>query len=216
MSYIAGALTRARRLDVPRPGALGPVLVREMVAPLAFILAILATNYALAGTPNVKFMDLLVFVAGYTLGFRRGVVVATGAWLIYGTFNPWGVAGPLLLVTMMMSEMVYALVGAGLSKLVFPQRVRLVPGLRSLLFAGAAVACTLTYDALTNVYTGVVWAQMVGGTEYGRWIWIALFNPGALLFSAMHVGSNVVFFALFGPALVKGVEKGKAALRWER
>ena len=82
-----------------------------------------------------------------------------------------------------------------------------------LLFAAAAIVCTLTYDALTNVYTGVFWARMVGGTEYGRWVMIALFNPGALLFSAMHVGSNIFFFALFGPVFVKGVERGKAALK---
>jgi hypothetical protein len=195
---------------------LGPVLVREVVAPLAFILVILTTNYALAGIPNVKFFDLLVFAAGYTLGFRRGVIVATGAWLIYGTFNPWGIAGPLLLVTMMMSEVVYALAGAGLRRLVSPQRIRFMPGWHGLLFAAAAVACTLTYDVLTNVYTGVVWAQMVGGTEYGRWVLIALFNPGALLFSAMHIGSNIFFFSAFGPTLVKGVEKGKEALGWER
>ena len=213
MSYIAKASTRLQR---PRLGTLGPVLVRELGIPLAFILAILATNYAMTSIPNVKLFDLMVFVAGYTLGFRRGVFVATGAWLIYGTFNPWGIDGPFLLVTLMISEVVYALVGAGLRRLVFPKQLRSVPGWQSLLFAAAALVCTLAYDALTNVYTGVVWAQMVGGTEYGKWIMIALFNPGALLFSAMHVGSNIFFFAFIGPVLVKGVEKGKAALRWER
>ena len=213
MSYVSGASTRLQR---PRLGALRPALVRELGIPFAFILAILAANYAMASLPNIKLFDLMVFVAGYTLGFRRGVFVATGAWLIYGTFNPWGVAGPLLLVTMMTSEIVYALAGAGLRKLTSKQRPRLALGWQSLLFAAAAIVCTLTYDALTNVYTGIFWARMVGGTEYGRWVMIALFNPGALLFSAMHVGSNIFFFAFFGPVLVKGVERGKAALRWER
>ena len=213
MSYIAGAWTQLQR---PRQGVLGPALVREVAIPFAFILAILTTNYALTGIPNIKFFDLMVFVAGYTLGFRRGVIVATGAWLIYGTFNPWGVAGPLLLITMMMSEVVYAMAGAGLRRLASPRRLRFVFGWQSLLFAIAAIGCTLTYDMLTNVYTGVVWARMVGGTEYGRWVMIALFNPGALLFSAMHVGSNIFFFAFFGPVLVRGVERGKTALRWER
>ena len=46
---------------------------------------------------------------------------------------------------------------------------------------------------VTNIYTGIVWAQMTGGFEYKRWILTALFNPGALLFGAYHVGSNVVF-----------------------
>jgi|GEM_PF-1610237 hypothetical protein len=213
MSYIAGALTRARLFDVPRPGVLGSVLVREMVLPLAFILAILATNYALASAPNVKFIDLLVFAAGYTLGFRRGITVALGARLIYGTFNPWGIADPFLVVAMMMSEIVFSLAGAWLRSMVSPQSIRFIPGSKSLLFAAAAVACTVTYDALTNAYTGVVWSQMAGGTEYGRWIMIALFNPGALLFSSVHVGSNVIFFGLFGPAIVKLVENGKSVFR---
>jgi len=210
MSYVSRASTR---LQNPRLGALRPALVREVVVPFAFILAILAANYAMASLPNIKFFDLIVFVAGYTLGFRRGIFVATGAWLIYGTFNPLGVAGPLLLVTMIVSEIVYALAGAGLRRLTSPQRPRFFLGWQSLLFAAAAIVCTLTYDVLTNVYTGVVWARMVDGAEYGRWIWIALFSPGALLFSAMHVGSNIFFFAFFGPVLVKGVERGKAALQ---
>ena len=213
MSYTAGDSTQIQGL---RHGVLGPVLVREVVVPLAFVLAILASNSALASLPNVKFFDLLVFAAGYTLGFRRGTMVAAGAWLVYGTFNPWGTAGPFLLVILMMSEMVYALAGAGLRRLVSPQRIRFAPGWQSLLFTAAAIVCTLTYDVLTSIYTGVVWAQMVGGTEYGRWIWIALFNPGALLFFAVHGGSNVFFFSFLGPALVKGVERGKEALRWER
>jgi len=212
MSYFAGASTRSRRLDAPLHSA----LARELGIPLAFILAILAANYALASYPNVKLFDLMVFAAGYTLGFRRGVLVATGAWLVYGTFNPWGTAGPLLLVVLMTSEVVYALAGAGLRKLLSPRQLRLMPDWRSLLFASAAIASTLAYDVLTNVYTGVVWAQMVGGVEYGRWIWIALFNPGALLFSAVHVASNVVFFTVFGPALVKGVERAREAMKWER
>ena len=53
---------------------------RELVLPAAFILAILASNYALASQPNVKLFDLLVFTAGFTLGFRRGALVAAGAW----------------------------------------------------------------------------------------------------------------------------------------
>ena len=188
----------------------------EIAAVFGFIGVILGTNYALTALPNVKLFDLMVFVAGYTLGFRRGAAVATGAWLVYGTFNPWGTAGPLLLVTLMMSELVYAFAGAGLRALVPPHRLRFIPGRRSLLLVAPALACTLLYDGITNVYTGVIWAQVVGGSDYGRWVLVALFNPGALLFSAMHVGSNIFLFALLGPPLIKTVESGKEALRWGR
>ena len=213
MSYIAGASHRSQRQGA---GIAAGALARELVVPTAFILAILASNFALASQPNVKLFDLLVFVAGFTLGFRRGMVVAAGAWLVYGTFNPWGAAGPMLLATMMMSEAAYALAGAGLGRLASPQRLSILPGRWSLLFAAAALVSTLAYDALTNVYTGIVWAQVAGAFEYKRWILIALFNPGALLFSAYHVGSNVLFFALLGPMLVKGVDRAREALPWER
>ena len=215
MRYPVAPRIRAPGATVLRPRVGRRALV-EALALLAFIAAILMTNYALTALPNVKLFDLMVFVAGYTLGFRRGAAVATGAWLVYGTFNPWGTAGPLLLVTMMASEMAYALAGAGVRRLVSPERLRAVPGRWSLVFAIAAAVSTLTYDGATNVFTGVTWAQIAGGSEYGRWILVALFNPGALLFSAMHVGSNLILFSLLGAALIKGVEKGKDLTRWGR
>ena len=208
MSYVAASY-RARREWAGIPvQALG----RELVLPAAFILAILASNFALASQPNVKLFDLLVFAAGFTLGFRRGALVAVGAWLAYGTFNPWGAASPLLLATLMMSECIYALAGAGLRRLVSPGQLSFVPGRWSLILAAAALVTTLAYDAVTNVYTGIVWAQMTGAFEYKRWIMIALFNPGALLFAAYHAGSNILFFGLLGTALLKGADRAKKAL----
>lgn len=192
---------------------LSATMLHEVCIPMGFILAILVANYAMALVPNIKFFDLIVFVAGYTLGFRRGVTVAMGAWLIYGTFNPWGVAGPFLLVSLMITETVYAFAGAGLRRVISQEQLRITSLSHSLLFAVAAMACTITYDVLTNIYTGVVWAQMSGGIEYSKWIVTALFNPAALIFYAMHIGSNIFFFALFGPVIAKGIGKGNAVLR---
>ena len=44
-------------------------------------------------------------------------------------------------------------------------------------------------------------AGLAGGTDYSRWIGVALFGPGALLFMLLHVGSNVVLFPVFGVLL---------------
>ena len=49
-----------------------PRLLVEAGAILAFVAAILATNIALTSFPNVKLFDLMVFLAGYALGLRRG------------------------------------------------------------------------------------------------------------------------------------------------
>ncbi|MCH8331075.1 MAG: hypothetical protein IH946_06810, partial [Bacteroidetes bacterium] len=75
-----------------------------LAPPGLFVAAILGSNYALIGLPNVKLFDLLVFVAGYTLGLRRGATVAVAAGLVYGQANPWGYAQPSLLATLMGAE----------------------------------------------------------------------------------------------------------------
>ena len=216
MRFQAGGPSVVRRVGSQRVGAMHPVLVREALVPLAFVLGILVTNYALAFIPNVKLFDLLVFVAGYTLGLRRGATVAVAAWLVYGNFNPWGpTTGPLLL-TVMAGETLYALAGAGARWLLPPSRVRLGPGWATLVFAAAALVATALYDFIANVYTGLAWAGLSGGEDVAHWIWVALTNPGALFFYVMHVGSNVAFFATLGPGLVKAAEKGKEAVQWSR
>ena len=210
----AGVVPKGRWLGMTVRGAMHPVLVREVVVPLAFILAILTTNYALAALPNVKMFDLIVFVAGYSLGLRRGVTVAAGAWLVYGNFNPWGPTMPSLLATLMAAQTVYAVAGAVARRLLPPQRVRLGPGLATLLFAVAALLSTAVYDVAANIYTGVSWAHFARSSDVTRWVWVALANPGALFFYVMHVGSNVAFFATLGPGLVRGVEKGRDVSPW--
>ena len=196
----AKAATRWGWLNPPR------ILV-EAGAILAFVAAILATNYALASFPNVKLFDLMVFLAGYTLGFRPGAAVAVAAWMVYGNFNPYGPTTLPLLATVMAAETVYAGAGALVRRLFAPGSVRLLPSRSSLFFAAAAVVSTLAYDMAANLYTGISWAMFAGSTDYSRWIVTALFNPGALFFTAAHLSSNVLFFAAFAPLLVKGAEK---------
>ena len=188
------------------PTQIRRVWVEGMVL-VAFCGTILATNYALTALPNVKLFDLMVFLAGYTLGFRRGAAVATLSWVVYGTFNPWGPTTAPLLISVITSEMVYVLAGAFFRRWLPPEKLPTLPGLHTLALGGVAMASTLTYDAATNIYTGISWAQFAGSPDYGRWIMTALFNPGALWFSGVHVGSNVMFFSVLTPVLVKAVGK---------
>jgi len=192
-----------------RPGVLlnPPRLLVEAGTILAFVAAILATNYALTGFLNVKLFDLLVFLAGYSLGFRRGASVAVLAWLVYGNFNPYGPTTLPLLATVMASETVYAGAGALVRKAVSPTSIRVLPNRGWLLFGGVAILCTLAYDGLTNIYTGISWAMIAQSTDYSRWVLTALFNPGALFFAAGHTVSNFLFFTAFAPVLIKGTKR---------
>lgn len=190
-------------------------LTKQIVAPGMFVALILASNFALAGIPNVKFFDLLVFVAGYTLGFRRGVLVAVVSWAIYDAANPWGYAGLVLAGVTMASEIVYALAGAALARFMGPERLSLGFSRTSVVLAALALVTTLAYDVATNLYTGWFWAGIAGSSDYGHWLAVALVGPGALLFMAMHVGSNLVLFPTFGPLLIKGSERVKQIIGWE-
>ena len=187
-------------------------MVREALVPAAFVAAILLSNYAMAGLPNVKLFDLLVFVAGYTLGFRRGATVAVVSWLVYGQLNPWGATHAALLLTVMGSEVAYAAAGALAHRWLKPADVRLGPSAGLVVLAVAALASTVLYDVATNVYTGYYWGTIAGAGEYARWIGIAVVGPGALLFMALHVGSNLVLFPVFGPPLIKAAQQTKARL----
>ena len=184
-----------------------PRLLVESGVMLAFIAAITVTNLALTSFPNVKLFDLMVFVAGYTLGFRRGSAVAAVAWVVYVNTNPWGPVGMAQLGTLIASETIYAGVGALLRKGISPARIGLLPSKSSLLFGGAAIICTISYDVLSNLYTVYFWAQLAGSTDYWRWTLLTLFNPGSLFFSAAHVSSNLLFFTAFAPLLIKGAQR---------
>ena len=196
-------------------GTAGDLVVREALVPAAVVVVILLSNYAMAGLPNVKLFDLLVFVAGYTLGFRRGATVAVAAWLVYGQLNPWGATHGMLLATVMGSEVAYAAAGALAHRWLDPADVRLRPSAGMVVLAVAALVSTVLYDVATNVYTGYHWGAIAGAGEYARWIGIAVAGPGALLFMALHVGSNLVLFPVFGPPLMKAAHQAKAKLGWE-
>ena len=176
---------------------------RSTVLTIGFVLIILATNHVMANLPNVKLFDLLVLSSGYVLGFRRGMLVAASAWIVYGTFNPWGAADPLLLTVLMCSETIYAFAGSMLRSLLKPCELNFTGSRQIVLLIFIAFTSTVFYDMVTNIYTGLAWAGLAGSSEYWYWLRMALFNPGALLFSMVHVSSNIFLFVTLGPIVIK-------------
>jgi len=160
-----------------------------------------STNYLLLWIPNVKFMDLFVFISGYTMGSLSGALVGILSWLVYGTINPYGFNMPTLIATCM-GESLYGIVG-GLSER-FGLRIsseqfrasgrkfwkeNLKLGIIGFLLA-------FIYDLFTNIITAIIF-------EISIFVWIAAGIP----FAIIHESSNFLFFFLFGGLLINMIRK---------
>ena len=156
----------------------------------------ISTNYLLIGIPNVKIMDLLVFVSGYTMGSLIGAAVGVLTWLVYGTINPYGFNLPTLIATST-GESIYGIVG-GIS-----MKLGLRVGSNSPRIGGEFLTSglklgilgfllTFTYDLLTNVVTALVF----GGSLI---LWIIQGIP----FTVTHEVSNFLFFFISGGPLIR-------------
>jgi len=119
-----------------------------------------ASNYAMLGLPNVKFMDLFVFVSGYVMGPFVGVLVGCLTWLVYGTLNPYGFSLPILFATIA-GESLYGLFGGLAAKFrlidpcnrSFSSREFWVSNMK---FAFLGFVLTFIYDLFTNVVSALV------------------------------------------------------------
>jgi hypothetical protein len=114
--------------------------------------ACIASNYMLIGVVNVKFMDLIVFVAGFAFGPLTGASVGVLTWLIYGTLNPYGFSLPILVATSL-GESLYGIVGGLLGG-----RNRSIIGegfSTNVKFAIIGFLLTFTYDIATNVVSAI-------------------------------------------------------------
>ena len=160
----------------------------------------IGTNYAMFPIPNVKLMDAIVFTAGLFFGIVPGAAVAAIAWLVYGTLNPLGFALPILL-TVIPSEMIYALAGHLLRRTAAGNPESNVMGLERIIAFGAlGLFSTLAYDLITNAVSGLV-------TYNSVWMGLLTMNV-PLPLGIIHEASNFVFFATMTPVLLRLLSKG--------
>jgi hypothetical protein len=152
----------------------------------------LISNYAMIGIPNVKFMDLFVFVSGYVSGVVPGVLVGVLTWLVYGTMNPYGFSFPIL-IACCVGEALYGVVGGLSARIDLAGSGESFVGISdagfwmdNLKFGILGFLLTSIYDLFTNIISGIT----VGLPPL-----IAIIN--GVPFAVAHEVSNFFFF-LFG------------------
>lgn len=153
------------------------------------------SNYALVGVPNVKIMDLLVFISGFIFGPVAGASVGVFAWFIYGLINPYGFVFQIWLATMF-SEVIYGVAGGAIGKWLVSTSFAGNPFELSFLFGAAGFLSTFVYDLTTNVV--YAWASNVP-------LLVAMI--AGVPFALVHEVSNAVLFGVCTVPLIKTLEK---------
>ncbi len=156
------------------------------------VLAALAVlgRIAFAPIPNVKPTTDIILIAGYCLGGAPGFAVGATAALAsnfvmgQGPWTPWQMAAWGLV----------GLIGAALGRL--SSR-----GMGRISLALICGLCGLLFGAIMDLST---WLTFSSDLDLDRYLAIA---ATSLPFNVAHAAGNVVFFAVFGPTLVKTLER---------
>ena len=174
----------------------------QRVATASILIALcIATNYALLYVPNVKLMDMLVFVSGFVFGVWTGVAVGAFSWLVYGTINPLGFSLPTLISTMI-GETIYGVTGALLGYTWLrteSSEWKASLSIKNLGFGLVGLVTTLLYDLFTNAVTGIIFYNSV---------WLGLLTMNfPLPLGIIHEASNFLLFASICPLIIISIKR---------
>jgi len=162
--------------------------VRDMARIGGLLAAAFVLKLPAIGLPNIEPFTLVFFFIGYRYGCFWGAAAGALAEFLYTTMNPYGAALPPVSAAQIMG-MAFSGFAGGLAGRIDPLRIFSRPSRWGLAVAG--IMLTLVYDVLTNLAMfwtlGNVWAWLVAGIP----------------FSALHIASNCILFALVFPALQK-------------
>lgn len=161
----------------------------------------LASNYAMIGIPNIKIMDLLVFISGYLMGAIPGIMVGVLTWVVYGTINPYGFH-PVIFVATCLGEGFYGFMGWFSAKFRLGSDIFLTSMQRRQLlwinfkFGVIGFLITFVYDLFTNIMSAIVFGlPPIMGIITGAY------------FSIVHEVSNFFFFFFGCSILIKVIKK---------
>lgn len=161
---------------------------REVSVIAVLASACIVSNYALIWLPNVKVMDLIVFVSGLRFGAYAGGLVGVLVWAIYGSINPYGFILPIWMGCMA-SESVFGIVGGVIGNhLSAAHRNRRE---FSLEMGATGFLLSFFYDLVTNVLSAVT----VSWFETSPQRILAVLVSG-IPFAVIHEFSNGVLFFL--------------------
>ncbi len=166
-----------------------------------------STDYAMLPLVNIKLMDTIVFVSALAFGLEVGVSVGALTWLVYGTVNPLGSDGGVLLLILIVSEMAYAFLGVAARRMSGLDLTNLPE--KSVLWGSLGLVGAFAYDLAT-----IITPSVLSGASLR--VAVASLVP-AIPFMLSHEISDFVFFATAGPLLfgiIVRVARTRMGITW--
>jgi hypothetical protein len=178
---------------------------RALLASL-LVAATVSLGYGLAGIPNIELMTFTVFVSGYLLGVRLGIVVGAASSALHSVFNPIGAALPPLLVAQILGFALIGVAGATAGPLVTRLKNR---GVAVTLAGILGFLLTLVYDVLTNIGAFYV---LTGENAPSN---LLKFVVAGLLFMGMHLVWNTGLFLVILVPVLRVLARYRPELTWD-
>jgi LytS/YehU family sensor histidine kinase len=159
------------------------------------VAACVVTNYALAGLPNISFMDFIVFIGGFLFGPLVGALIGVLSWTVYGFINPYGFLLQIYFTTMF-TEALYGVAGGILGRNLASTSLKDQKLSLCVMFGVLACMLTLTYDVITNIVFAITFEMPI--------ILAIVFG---VPFMFAHVFSNILIFSLGSIPTVNAIKK---------
>ena len=175
------------------PRTLPPFLLTRIAS---FTAVGLVAGLALSAIPNVELVTATCFMSGFLLGAAGGAMTGALTETLFAGFHPMGsTLGPVL-VAQVAGMTIAGVAGALAARLVGRER-------RGWRFRGTilllGVCTTLIFDFLTNLAF-----PFMAGFSFSQGL--AVMAAG-IPFAAIHIGANVLVFALIVGPLLPRLEK---------
>jgi len=159
-----------------------------------FIALGISLGFALIHIPNVELVTATIFISGYLLGIKEGIVVGLLTETLYSLINPYGMAAPPLFIAQVFSMSLVGGLGGilGRRKTQTELVYHLQLGLTGFIATGIfAVLTTLSFV----FFMGFSQKTLFGSFIYG------------LGFYIIHIVSNTLIFLTIVPVLLKVATK---------
>jgi len=172
----------------------------DLVVIAIFIALIVVLGYLFIAIPNVEMVTTSIFLSGYLLGTKKGLLIGMIAELLYSVLNPYGVAAPPLLMAQVISMGIVGFCGGVIYKTTKKSHKKIFQLIQ---FGAAGMLLTMFFDTLTTLSFAVFLAetsQKIIASVISSFIY-------GLPFYITHIAVNTLLFVFVLPLLITAAGK---------